>query len=248
MKWNKKEREFTVQKNLSKRLKKIAECVPEGVKLADIGSDHAYLPIFLCQKGRIHQAIASEVSQGPFEHMCSEVEKAGLSESIDCRLGDGLVTLRLEDQVEAVTIAGMGGELIAKILHEAYCTQRLQNRPCLILQPNIDEILVRKWLIGHGYRITDEKILEDAGKMYEIIVALPTDTPQELTDVQLLMGIYTKKDDPEVFNSKWQRKQANLKGIIEQMEHSDQQELRETFKKKFSLIQQELEEDADEKE
>lgn len=101
---------------LSKRLEKVGEFVPEAARLADIGSDHAYLPVALMLKGKITFAVAGEVVQGPFDSAQKQVRKNGLEEKIIVRLADGLAAIKPEDQINAVTIAGMGGSLIKDIL------------------------------------------------------------------------------------------------------------------------------------
>ena len=103
---------------LSKRLASVASFVEQGAILADIGSDHAYLPCHLVMEGRISKAIAGEVVKGPFESAVKNVRKKGLTDKITVRLGNGLEAVQENDGVDTITIAGMGGPLIASILHD----------------------------------------------------------------------------------------------------------------------------------
>ena len=119
---------------ISKRLETVASFVPQGAVLLDVGSDHAYLPIELVEKGHIEAAIAGEVGEGPYQSAVKNVESHGLTEKIQVRLANGLAAFEESDQVSVITIAGMGGHLIATILEEGL--DKLANVERLILQPN----------------------------------------------------------------------------------------------------------------
>ena len=101
---------------LSYRLQKVAEYVSADSRLADIGSDHAYLPAYLALKGKINFGIAGEVVKGPFQNAQNEIKKENLQEIVDVRLADGLAAVELSDEINVVTICGMGGPLICQIL------------------------------------------------------------------------------------------------------------------------------------
>ena len=105
--------EFT---KLSNRLDLVASFVPAGARLLDVGSDHAYLPIALLQEGKIEAAIAGEVVEGPYQSALQNVADNGLEDKIEVRLANGLVAFEPEDGISCITIAGMGGRLIADIL------------------------------------------------------------------------------------------------------------------------------------
>lgn len=102
-----------METKLSKRLETVADFVPQGARLVDVGSDHAYLPLFLVEQKRIDFAIAGEVVQGPYQSALQNVELAGRSDMIQVRLANGLAAVEEQDEISAVTIAGMGGRLIA---------------------------------------------------------------------------------------------------------------------------------------
>ena len=101
---------------LEERLAQIGKMVDPESRLADIGTDHAYLPIALVKEGKIDFAIASDVAAGPLNNAKQDIEEAGLEEKIETRLGSGLATLRTEDQIDTVVIAGMGGKLMTNLL------------------------------------------------------------------------------------------------------------------------------------
>ena len=136
-------------------------------KLSDIGSDHAYLPIYAIQHGLITHAIAGEVIKGPFGDE-KNVSDNRLNNVIDVRLGDGLSVLRQNESIQNITICGMGGPLIARILNEGRI--HLANGPRLILQSNIQTEVLRYTLMTLNYQIIEEVILEEKGHIYEIVV------------------------------------------------------------------------------
>ena len=96
-------------RQLSKRLEEVASFVPDGARLADIGSDHAYLPAYLALNGKIAFAVAGEVVKGPFENAQHEIKKEGLEAKVKARLANGLAAIEANDQIDTVTICGMGG-------------------------------------------------------------------------------------------------------------------------------------------
>ena len=154
--------------NISERLARIASFVPEGVKMADIGSDHAYLPIYLVQRGQVAGAVAGEVNEGPYRGADQHVRSFGLADRISVRKGDGLAVIQ-PGEVDCITIAGMGGGTIKEIL--AAGEQKLQGVSRLVLSPQGDGDTLRRWLQAHGWKIADEDMRIEAEKIYEIVVA-----------------------------------------------------------------------------
>ncbi|MFC4768626.1 tRNA (adenine(22)-N(1))-methyltransferase [Effusibacillus consociatus] len=159
-----------IQLKLSKRLQQVASLVPNGATLADIGSDHAYLPAYLIEEGRIRFAIAGEVNQGPYETAKRTVEEAGCSERIRVRKGNGLEVLEA-GEVNTVTICGMGGGTIVDILSRG--KDKLTGVRQLVLQPMVDGDQLRRWLHANGWRIAKEELVVDEGILYEILKAEP---------------------------------------------------------------------------
>lgn len=150
-------------KNLSPRLESVASLVNPDKRLADIGTDHAYLPVYLVESGITPFAIAADLRKGPLENARQAVEAAALEERIELRLSDGLAKI-LPDEVEEIVIAGMGGILIAQIIDAAPWLQKGGKH--LVLQPMSHPEVLRKFLITNGYRILCEKVCEDTGKLY----------------------------------------------------------------------------------
>ena len=158
---------------LSTRLAALAARVPPGSRLADIGTDHAYLPAYLLLEGTIPSAVASDVNRGPLDRGRETARLAGVEDKIDFRLSDGLNGLR-EDEADVIVIAGMGGELIARILSEAPWTRE----KLLLLQPMTAQPELRQWLNGNGYRIERESVVREGQKLYVILtVRGGTDEP-----------------------------------------------------------------------
>ena len=198
---------------ISKRLELVASFVPQGAILLDVGSDHAYLPIELVERGKIESAIAGEVVEGPYQSAVKNVEAHGLKEKIQVRLANGLVAFEEADQVSVITIAGMGGRLIARILEEGL--DKLANVERLILQPNNREDDLRIWLQDNGFQIVAESILEEAGKFYEILVVETGQMKLSASDVRF--GPFLSKEVSPVFVQKWQKEADKLEFALGQI-------------------------------
>ena len=224
---------------ISKRLETVASFVPQGAVLLDVGSDHAYLPIELVEKGHIERAIAGEVVEGPYLSAKQTVRDYRMEDRIEVRLGDGLQILSKEDDITAVTICGMGGELISRILEAGYSGGHLNGRERLILQPNVAEHFVREWLMNHSYRIVEETVVEDNHRLYEIIVAEPVDKRVEYTELELKYGPILLKEATELCVAKWNRMNRKNKEILEQLQKSKtpQHEKIEQFENAFNELQ-----------
>ena len=222
---------------ISKRLETVASFVPQGAVLLDVGSDHAYLPIELVEKGRIERAIAGEVVVGPYQSAVKNVESHGLTEKIQVRLANGLAAFEESDQVSVITIAGMGGHLIATILEEGL--DKLANVERLILQPNNREDELRNWLQEHGFQIIAESILEEAGKFYEIIVAEAGEMNLSETDVRF--GPFLAREVSHVFVQKWQKEARKFEFALSQIPEKNQEE-RQVLADKIQAIKEVLHE------
>ena len=153
---------------LSKRLKLVASFVEPGALVADVGTDHGYVPIWLVQEGVAAGGIAMDVNQGPLERAKAHIAACGLSGRIQVRLGDGLSALSGEE-ADTVIIAGMGGPLIVRILTEGLETARRMKR--LILSPQSEIWSVRAFLERNGFVIEDDAMTEEDGKYYTVICA-----------------------------------------------------------------------------
>ena len=220
---------------ISKRLELVASFVPQGAILLDVGSDHAYLPIELVERGQIESAIAGEVVEGPYQSAVKNVEAHGLKEKIQVRLANGLAAFEEADQVSVITIAGMGGRLIARILEEGL--DKLANVERLILQPNNREDDLRIWLQDNGFEIVAESILEEAGKFYEILVVEAGQMKLSASDVRF--GSFLSKEVSPVFVQKWQKEAEKLEFALGQIPEKNLEE-RQVLVDKIQAIKEVL--------
>ena len=153
------------QLELSPRLQLLADWVPQGARFADVGTDHAYLPVWLTLHGRVTSAIASDLRKGPLER-ARETGRTYGAEGIDYRLGDGLAFIRPEE-ADTIVIAGMGGENIASILAAAPWTA--DGAHTLLLSPHTKAEELRLFLMDHGYAIRREALVQDRGTLYPVM-------------------------------------------------------------------------------
>jgi tRNA (adenine22-N1)-methyltransferase len=187
---------------LSMRLERVAANVPAGARLADIGSDHGYLPVALMRRGAIAAAVAGEVAATPFHAAERTVRDNALEQHISVRLADGLAAIEPADAITAISLCGMGGETIRDILDSGRAHLSGQER--LILQPNGGEQPLRQWLMDNGYRIVREELLQENRFYYEIIVAERAE-PLIYTAQQLYFGPLQMQARSPQFLGKWQR-------------------------------------------
>ena len=155
---------------LSRRLHAVAGKVTRGNRLADIGTDHGYIPIYLVSEGICPSAIAMDVNQGPLDRADAHIREYGLSDKIGTRLSNGLERLEASE-ADSIVIAGMGGALMTDILNGGMHV--IESGKELILQPQSEIFKVRHFLHDNGYMIVDEQILKEEGKYYFIIKAVP---------------------------------------------------------------------------
>ena len=155
---------------LSKRLKAVAELVTPGMRLADVGTDHGYIPIYLTEAGVIPSAIAMDINKGPLERAKEHIREHGLEGKIQTRLSDGLKNLQM-NEADCMIAAGMGGGLVIRILSEERDTAGSFKE--LILQPQSEIDSVRKYLTEEGYRIVAEDMVYEDGKYYPMMKAVP---------------------------------------------------------------------------
>lgn len=151
---------------LDNRLKLCADFVRSGAKLADIGTDHAYLPVCLCRIGRCPSAIAADINPAPLSRGRLTVENAEMQDKVELRLSNGLQKIKA-DEVDDIVIAGMGGELIAKILEE--CSFSKDSSKHFILQPMTKSEVLIKWLCENGFEITEQDCCVASGKCYTVL-------------------------------------------------------------------------------
>ncbi|MRX71289.1 tRNA (adenine(22)-N(1))-methyltransferase TrmK [Bacillus lacus] len=203
------------EQKLSQRLEAVSSYIPKGAVLADIGSDHAYLPCYAVLNELAEEAIAGEVVEGPFQSAVEQVAKSGLENRIEVRKGSGLSVLE-KGEADCITIAGMGGTLITKILEEGRSI--LSGKERLILQPNVNANNIRKWLIDNEWQLLHEQILEEDEKIYEILVA-EKGAPllhysKDKLETELLLGPILMRENSDVFEKKWKNERKHWERVL----------------------------------
>ena len=173
--------------------------------------------------------------EGPYQSAIKNIEAHGLKEKIQVRLANGLAAFEETDQVSVITIAGMGGRLIATILKEGL--EKLANVERLILQPNNREDDLRIWLQANGFQIVAESILEEAGKFYEILVVESGQMKLSASDVRF--GPFLSKEVSPVFVQKWQKEAVKLEFALEQIPEKNLEE-RQVLVDKIQAIKEVL--------
>lgn len=236
--------------NLSKRLSTIASFISTGTYFADIGSDHAYLPCYVCLHDRTITAIAGEINEGPYNSALETVRSYDLESHVKVRLGDGLEVIKNE-QVQEVVIAGMGGSLIKNILTSG--NQQLEKVSRIITQPNIGEENVRIWFMHNGYTLIDEQIIEENNLYYEILVGekgnKKSPYQKEIEAKQLFFGPILLKNQSEQFLNKWTFNRKKYEQIIKDMKHAkhkDEAKIKQ-FETKLAWITEVVENDSQSK-
>ena len=204
---------------LSQRLERVAAHVPAGARLADIGSDHAYLPVALMRRGAITAAVAGEVASTPFHAAQRTVRDNGLEANVTVRQADGLAAIEPQDGITAISLCGMGGETIRDILDAGKAHLSSQER--LILQPNGGEQPLRQWLMDNGYRILSEELLRENRFYYEIIVAERAG-PVIYTGEELYFGPLQMQARSPAFLAKWQHLLRQKQKTLASFEHARQ--------------------------
>jgi len=193
------------------RLAMIADMVPPGTRLADVGTDHGYLPVWLLQNGRIPSAIASDIRPAPLHHAKKTAQQYGLADRIDFRLCDGLAGLS-PGEADTVVLAGMGGETISGILSAAKWT--LTGDITLLLQPMSKMEFLRKWLPENGYAFLAERLVWDKDYLYPIF-CVRGGKKSFLTPAQQYGGVLLE-DDPlygAYLNQQLRRLQTAIDGL-----------------------------------
>lgn len=169
---------------LQPRLKLLADLVPQGARLADVGTDHGYVPVYLLQNGRIASAIASDINPAPLDHARRTAEEYGVKR-ISFTLCAGLERIT-PNECDTILIAGMGGETIIDILSAAPWT--CAGGHMLLLQPQTRVELLRAWLCDAGYTIAREHLVEDKGKLY-VVLCCTAGAPRTLSETDAYGGV-----------------------------------------------------------
>ena len=172
---------------LSKRLQTIADFVKKGAVVADIGTDHAHIPIYLIKNNIISKAYACDINKGPLEKAKENIENFGVSENIVLRLSNGLDKMS-NKEADTIIIAGMGGELIIDILERGKSFFNKKNT--FILSPHTKTDEVRDYLLRKGFEILKEDMCIDEGKFYTVMEGRYTENKLMYSEAELLYGKY----------------------------------------------------------
>lgn len=193
---------------LSPRLAAVAALVPKGRPMADIGTDHGRLPAFLVDTGWVPRAVGVDVKPGPLAVAQALGASLGLGDALEFRLGSGCAGLR---DVSTLTVAGMGGPSIARIVEGA----RAAGVSHLVLQPNIGDAALRAWLDAHGWIITVEALVTDRGPRFVVIAAedAGAHTPS-LDPVDLAYGSARVHRDPTALVARLDDDEARLRELL----------------------------------
>lgn len=208
---------------LNGRLKLIAESIPHCSLLADIGTDHAYIPIHAVLNGKCERAVAADLRPGPLRMAQVNINRHGLQDNIETRLGDGLEPIRTEE-CEVVVIAGMGGALIKKILSDSM--EKAQKALILLLQPNNAVEALRHWLYLNGFEICSEKLVEDSRKLYCLIEAGWTGVQEVKDDFCCYIGEKVFNGNDALLERYLRKKLGELNTIISGRARSDPDKIR----------------------
>lgn len=202
--------------NLSNRLETVASMVTKGNIVADIGTDHGYIPIYLVKNGICPTAFAMDINDGPLLRAKEHVLEEGLEEKIKLIKSDGMKELKGQ-KVDTAVVSGMGGELICKILKESPVLAELKE---LVLSPHSEVAKVRECVIKNGYSIVEEKMVVDYGKYYNIIRA-EKGISEDYTGFDFIFGKKMFETKDAVFYAYLREMRNKYKGIIELLDKNE---------------------------
>ncbi|MCC0784648.1 SAM-dependent methyltransferase [Clostridioides sp. ES-S-0108-01] len=201
---------------LTDRLLKIASLVSDGKKIADIGTDHGYIPVYLLKEGRVPFAVLADVNKGPLDNARKEVIQNNLLDKVDLRLGSGIEILEI-GEVEEVIIAGMGGILISELLEAK--KEVAHSIEKLILQPMQAQEELRRYLLNNGYEILEEVLVREDFRIYEIIVTKYTGKNTIIEDeIYYEVGIKLLENKDSLFNDFIEKKIKIYSSIVSKLE------------------------------
>lgn len=193
--------------------------------LADVGCDHAFISIKALKNYGVKKAYALDINDGPLENARMNVKSNGLEDNIEIIKSDGLTNLN--DAVECIIIAGMGGVLISKIINDSL--EKVNHSKRLILSPNNEEAILREYLSNNGFKISDEHIIQDAGHYYEIIEAIPLEN-EKISNIDILFGPILRKKKDGLFIKKYSKKLDVLESSLAKCNESSKKEIEDNIK------------------
>ncbi len=218
---------------LSKRLQAVADLVSEGLVVADVGTDHGYIPIYLIETKKSPKAFAMDVNKGPLLRAKEHIAEHGLTSLIETRLSDGVRALET-GECECVVVAGMGGALTIKIMEEG--KDIFRNLKEFVLQPQSELQKVRAYLYQNAYSIVEENMVIDDGKFYPMFRVINGQS-QEYHAIELCYGKLLLEQKNAVLKTFLEKEKAVKELILSNLEQSFGEHI-ETRRKE---IQEELE-------
>lgn len=198
---------------LSKRLYAVASLVTEGASVADIGTDHGYVPIYLMKNNIASKVIALDINKGPLERARMHIIGHGLKGQIETRLSDGLKNVQ-PGEVDTMIAAGMGGALVIKILKDS--KDVVENLTAFILQPQSEISKVRKYLNTNGFQIIDEDMVEEDGKFYPMMKVVHGET-EVYEEYEYIFGKRLLEKKHPVLEKYLAREEYIQRSILEQL-------------------------------
>ena len=219
---------------LSNRLQLCADMVTPGSKIADIGTDHAYLPIWLALNGKIKSALACDIRKGPLENAYKNISIYGLSDTIKTRLSDGITNISA-NEVDEIIIAGMGGNIISNILND--CHWENKKEKTFILQPMKYEERLREFLAEKGYKIEDEKAAICLGKVYTAMKVTYMEAPQKIENYEKYIGKLSENYLYPAAQAYIRKQVKNLKNHLKGAVSEDSKYLQEYYSEIIEKLQ-----------
>ena len=220
--------------NIGDRLEAIGKFVPHGCVLADIGTDHAYLPVWLLEQGKIASAIAGDIAEGPCLAAKNTVSMHGMKGKVEVRLGSGLKVLQA-GEADCIAIAGMGASTMIEIL-EADMPLAVEAKR-LVLQPMAGAASLRKWLIQNGWCIVAEDLVADGRHLYEIM-AVERGESETFSDAVLEIGPSLIEAKHPLLAKQFERQINNYKKLLANMGKSEQARASEKYIAWEKLVQE----------
>lgn len=205
---------------LSKRLQAVADLVTPGYTIADVGTDHAYIPIYLVEKGIVQRAVAMDINEGPLDRATEHIKENKLENQIQTRLSNGLQHLQ-KGEVDTVILAGMGGNLMINILNEDF--NKTNSLKECILQPQSEVFKVRTFLLEKGFLFIEENMVLDDGKYYPMMKVIPSEKIEEIkpafwSEIEIRYGKLLLEEKNPILKQFLERESGIRKDILSKLE------------------------------
>lgn len=205
---------------LSKRLQAVADLVTPGYTIADVGTDHAYIPIYLVEKGIVQRAVAMDINEGPLDRATEHIKENKLENQIQTRLSNGLQHLQ-KGEVDTVILAGMGGNLMINILNEDF--NKTNSLKECILQPQSEVFKVRTFLLEKGFLFIEENMVLDDGKYYPMMKVIPPEKIEEIkpvfwSEIEIRYGKLLLEEKNPILKQFLERESGIRKDILSKLE------------------------------